>query len=338
MLQGNLGEVGRKRTRDFDLPKRVYRKNGSFWYVDSSNEWHKLAPLDKYDKMLTALGHLLSSDAPAETVETLWARYQIDVLPQLAKKTQQGRRNDMKQPLVAFGKMNPQDVQPHHIWTYWRKRGETEQARHEISAFSALMTYARQTGARIGPENSNPCFKLGLEGAKPRTLYVTDDMFYAVRDLAPTMIGYAMDLAWCAGLDKATVIKLERRNVVPTGLEFDRGKTDKPQLIEGEDLVSILKAALAERPQLRRFVICRQDGKAYTSDGFGTAWQRLMERCEAKGIQRFHFHDLRAKSGSDAESDKEASDRLGHGDETITRRHYRRLPQRSKALRILDKR
>lgn len=335
MLHGSLGEVGRKRTRDFDLPKRVYRKNGAFHYVDSSNEWHRLADLDDYSGMLKALGLLLSSDHPAETIETLWARYQHEVLPKLAKKTQAGRRNDMKKPLEVFGKVHPRDIEPHHIWTFWRERGETEQARHEIRALSALLTYARQTGAR---STDNPCYDLKLPGAKARTLYVTDEMFYAVRDLAPTMIGYAMDLAWCAGLDKATIIKLERRNVVPTGLEFDRGKTDKPQLVEGEDLVAILKDALSESPQLRRFVICRRDGKAFTSNGFGTAWQRLMEKCDEKGIQRFHFHDLRAKSGSDAESDKEAQERLGHGDEEVTRRHYRRLPQRSKALRILDKR
>lgn len=334
MLQGNLDEVGAKRTRDFDLPKRVYRKNGAFWYVDADNKWHRLAPLDDYAAMLKALGVLLS-DAPAETIETLWASYQHHVLPKLAEKTQSGRRNDMKKPLVFFGKMRPKDVEPHHIWTFWRERGETEQARHEIRAVSALLTYARQTGARA---TDNPCYNLKLPGAKPRTLYVDDDWFYAVRDRAPTMIGYAMDLAWCAGLDKATIISLERRHVVPTGLEVDRQKTGKPQLIEGEDLVTILKQALGENPQLRRFVICRRDGKAFSSSGFSTAWERLMVKCVKAGIERFHFHDLRAKSGSDAESDKEAQERLGHADEQVTRRHYRRLPQRSKALRILDKR
>lgn len=336
MLQGNLTEVGAKRTRDFDLPKRVYRKNGAFWYVSADNAWSRLAPLDSYAGMLTALGALLKAGDPVNTVELLWARYQPEVLTKLAKKTRTNRRNDMKWPLQVFGKMDPDLIQPHHVWNYWRKRGETEQARHEIRALSALLTYGRQCGAVT---HENPCFDLGLPGAKPRTLYVTDEMFFTVRDLAPSMIGHAMDIAWCAGLDEGTIIKLERRNVVATGLEFDRGKTDKPQLIEGEDLVTILQAALRERPQLRRFVICRRDGKAFAPNGFQTAWQRLMTKAMKAGLKtRFHFHDLRAKSGSDAASDKEAQDRLGHADDRVTKRHYRRLPQRSVALRILDKR
>ena len=344
MLQGNLGEVGRKRTRDFDLPKRVYRKNGAFWYVDATNEWHRLAPLDNYSGMLKALGALLAHGAPLNTVEVLWASYQTQVLPNLAKKTQAGRAYDMKRPLTVFGKMDPQDIEPHHIWTYWRERGQTEQARHEIRAFSALMTYARQAGARKGPENSNPCFKLGLPGAKARDLYVTDAMFFAIRDIAPTMLGYAMDLAWCAGLDSGTIRSLEWRHVTKTGLLFERVKTRrslKRQQIDGEDLVSILRQLRQQRPQMRRSIICARNGKAYTEDGFQSAWQDAIAKAiklgRLKPEERYHFHDIRAKGGSEAESDEAAQDLLGHSDVEVTRKHYRRLPQRSQAIQIRPK-
>lgn len=63
-----------------------------------------------------------------------------------------------------------------------------------------------------------------------------------------------------------------------------------------------------------------------------------MRRALKKGLaERFTFHDLRAKSASDSDSDQEAADRLGHGDVRITRRVYRRLPKRAKPLRILDR-
>lgn len=42
-------------------------------------------------------------------------------------------------------------------------------------------------------------------------------------------------------------------------------------------------------------------------------------------VERFTFHDLRAKSASDSESDQAAADRLGHGDAKLTRNTYRRL-------------
>lgn len=341
MPDGSLGAVGAKRTRDFDLPKRVYRKNGAFWYVDYENKWHRLAPLDDYPGMLKALGALLNTDEVPRTVELLWAKYQVDEFPSLARKTQQGRRNDMKWPLKVFGKMDAQDVEPHHIWTFWRDRGRTEQARHEIRAFSVLMTYARQVGARKGPENSNPCFDLKLPGAKARDLYVTDEMFYAVHDIAPPMIALAMELAWCAGLDEGTILRLERKHVIDTGLLFERGKTGKYQLVEGDDLVQIVKAALKERPQVRRSIICARNGRAYAPNGFQSAWQRVMNDAIESGRlpaqQRYHFHDLRGKAASEAESDEAAMNLLGHGDKQITRKHYRRLPQRSQALRIFPR-
>lgn len=341
MQAGSLGEVGRQRTKDFDLPRRVYRKNGAFWFVDSQNKWNRLAGLDDYPGMLKALGALLASGGPLNTCELLWAKYQVDVLPKLAKKTQQGRRNDMKQPMIVFGKVDPQIVEPHHIWTFWRDRGETEQARHEIRAFSALMTYARQVGARTGPENSNPCFDLGLPGAKARDVYVTDEMFYAVHDGAPWQIQRAMELAWSGGLDEGTIIKLERRDVTATGLLFERSKTKKLQAIDGADLVEIVKLALREPPQVRRFIVCRWDGKPYQPNGFQIAWQRAVRKAIESGRlkreDRYHFHDLRAKAASEAESDEAAKDMLGQGDTQVTRKHYRRLPQRSQAIKIRPK-
>lgn len=338
MEHGSLSEVGRKRTRDFDLPRRVYRKNGAFWFVTTNNEWKRLAPLDDYAGMLKALGTLLDTSVPPNTVELLWSKYQNEVLVKRAKKTQAGRRNDMKWPLQVFGKVDPATIEPHHVWTFWRDRGETEQARHEIRALSALLTFARQCGAR---STDNPCFKLGLPGAKGRDLYVTDAMFFAVRDVAPPMVAYAMDLAWCGGLDSGTIRLLERRHVVPTGLKFERGKTGKFQLIEGEDLIAIVRAALSERPQMRRSIICSRNGKAYTSDGFQNAWQRAVNKAIKLGRLpqelRYHFHDIRAKGGSEAGSDEEAMNLLGHSDVQVTRKHYRRLPQRSQALQILGK-
>jgi integrase len=328
--------MGRHRTKDTDLPRHVYRHNNAFRHrLGKTGRWTRLADLDDYAGMLTALGRLLAAGEPLNTVELLWARYQADVLEKLAKKTQQNRRNDMKWPLEVFGKTDPATIEPHHIWTFWRKRGENEQARHEIKALSALLTYARQVGAR---STENPCFNLRMKGAKARTVYVTDGMFYAVHDVAPSMLRYAMQLAWCSGLDGATLRKLERRHVTDTGLLFERGKTGKYQQIEGPDLVQILKAALAQRPQIRRFVICTRKGGAYASNGFQTGWQRAITKAIKLGRlapeDRYHFHDIRAKGASESASDKAASDLLGHADEKVTVHHYRRLPQRSEAVPI----
>lgn len=48
--------------------------------------------------------------------------------------------------------------------------------------------------------------------------------------------------------------------------------------------------------------------------------------------ERFHFHDLRAKSASD-DDPQTASNRLGHGSVSTTERYYRRAPEKVRPLR-----
>ncbi len=335
MKRARLGAVGRTRKSNKDLPQRVYEKNGALWYVDRHNKWHRLAAKDDRPGMHRRLAVLLEAGGPVADIQKLWDKYQRDEIHTKAKKTQQGRRNDMKWPLKVFGKMIPNDIEDHHVWTYWRQRGQTEQARHEIRALSALLTFGRQCGAVKKP---NPCYALKLPGAKPRNLYVTDAMFYAVHDVAPWQIQRAMELAWSGALDEGTIRKLERRNVTTTGLSFERGKTGKLQAIDGEDLLTITASALREAPQIRRFIICRRGGKAYTPNGFQIAWQRAVRKAielgRLKAEERYHFHDLRGKAASEAASDKEAQNLLGHADDKVTVYHYRRLPQRGTAIKI----
>lgn len=327
--------VGRKRTRDRHLPPRVYHRHGGYYFVDRDGKWNNLG--SDYSDALKAYAALLGSAAPAATIEQLWSKYQTEVLLKKSAKTRRNREQEMGQVLKVFGRMQPGHVEPHHVWTYWRDRGEIEQARHEIRALSALLTFGRQCGA---VKHENPCYALKLPGAQARERYVSDEEFLAVRDLAPSMIGYAMDLALIAGMDQQTIRRLERKNVTDDGLVFERRKTGKPQIIEWNDeLRATIKAMLHEEPRARRYLICTRSGHAYSANGFQTAWQRLQVEAHRAGAitERYTFHDLRAKSASDDETDQGAADRLGHGDAALTRRVYRRLPRRGKALSILDK-
>lgn len=325
--------VGRKRTTDKHLPHRVYLKHGAYYFVDRDQKWHLLAR--GYPEALTALAQRLLINAPVDTLEQIIGRYEAEVLSGKAIKTQTGRRQEFKAIRAVFGRMRAPDIKPHHVWTYWRQRGETVQARHEIRALSTVLTFARRCGAL---HTENPCFGLRLPNGEARKRYVTNEEFDAVRALAQPMVGYAMDLSLLAGMDSSTIRKLERRNVTEAGLEFVRGKTNEHQVIEwNEALRATVQAILRERPQLRRVLICNRKGQPYTDNGFQAQWQRTMRKAKKAGIAGFHFHDLRAKSASDGGSDQEAADRLGHGDVKLTRKVYRRLPRRGMALRILDK-
>lgn len=325
--------VGRKRTKNKHLPRRVYFQHGCYYFVDPHGKWHPLAK--SYPEALTELAKRLQSNAPTDTLDQLIGRYEAQVLPEKALKTQRGRRQEFKNIRKVFGHMPVPDIKPHHIWNYWRAQAQTVQARHEIRALSTVLTFARRCGAL---HTENPCFGLRLPAGPPRDRYVTDEEYLIARGVAQTMVAYAMDLALVGGMDSATIRMLERKNVTEAGIEFERPKTKEWQLIEwNEELRVIVQGILRERPQLRRALICNRKGQAYTADGFQAQWQRTMRKAKKAGLaEGFHFHDLRAKSASDGGSDQEAADRLGHADVKLTRRVYRRLPRRAVALRILD--
>lgn len=338
--------MGRPRKKNKHLPPRVYERRGKLYYVHpQTQKWILL------EEGLVSWARIVEASEPVNTLSALWARYALEVLPKKAPKTRRNRIQEWRALEPVFGHMPAEEIEPHHVWRYFRERGETEGARHEVRCLSTLLTYARQVGARKTP---NPCYGLQLPSRGPRDRYVTDEEFLAVRNIAPKMIGYAMDLALYTGMSQIDILRLERRQLTNEGILFDRTKTRKAQLIEWNDeLRELINRILREQPQVRRFLICKHKGKPghpYTSDGFEAIWQRLMRRA-VEGVkrpdgtyeqepviaERFTFHDLRAKSLSDSKTLEEAQKRGGHSDPRITRRVYWRLPIRAPALRVLDK-
>lgn len=326
--------VGRTRRIDKHLPARVYLRHGAYYHVSKNGKWTRLGTT--YPEALTALGRLLDSTNPVSSVSALIARYEIDVVAKRNVEQQSHLRHLLKNVRAVFGEQRPDDIEPHDIWQYWLQRGETQMARHEIGALSAVMTHGRRIGAVSG---ANPCHGLKLPKARARERYVTDAEFLLVRSVAPPMVAHAMNLALACGMDRSTILGLERRNLTDRGIEFVRRKTGERQLIEWTaELREIVDAIKAERPQLRQALVCNRRGRCYTPRGFGALWQDTMARALKAGLaERFHFHDLRAKSASDSESDQAAADRLGHRDVALTRRVYRRLPRVAAPLKILDK-
>jgi integrase len=358
--------MGRRRKKDRHLPPRVYPRRGKLYYVEPGSE--KWIPLPEG---LRTWAKLVEASEPATTLSILWAKYDLEVLSKKAKKTQQNRRQEWSALEPVFGPMRPEDVEPHHVWKYFRERGEGEGARHEVRCLSALMTYARQVGAI---KHENPCFGLQLPSGGPRDRYVTDKEFLAVRDLAVKvmkwpMVAHAMNLSLLCGMSQIDVLTLTPRQLIEEGILFDRQKTGQAQLVEwnnqdgtpNEDLIAEIEAIFAEEPHVSRKaskvvalhakplpLICRRNGKPFTSSGFQTLWQRLMVlavegeknpdgtwQVEPVIKERFTYHDIRAKSLSDAKSLAEAQARGGHADSRITQRVYRRLPKRAPALDVV---
>jgi integrase len=326
-----------RRKANHHLPRRVYAKHGALWFVDIRGKWHRLGPVSMPASAMHArLAELLEA-APAGTMGALFERYRREVLPTKAKRTASVQGHELRRLAAVFGHMPIGDVMPSDCWGYYTTRGSGSAAHHEVRLLSHVFTWA----LRWGLAKLNPARGLGLKTPKPRTRYVTDAEYVAFRETAGPMVAYAMDLSLLAALRQGDVLALERRDLTEDGIVVRPGKTEhstgKELLIEWDDTLRAVKdACLRENPQVRRFLICRRDGKGMTSHGFQSIWQRLMAKWVAAGGERFTFHDIRAKSLSDTDTLQEAASRAGHADARITARVYRRLPERVKALAILD--
>lgn len=314
--------VGKTRKTNKHLPRRMYAKHGGFYYVDHKNKWHALG--SDYSDALKKYATFHEA-AAGETIGALITSYEVEVLPKQAPDTIIARKREFVKVRAVFGDMVPADLEASDAWKFFQDRGANRTARKEVSALSAVMSWARRMG--IGGVKENPLFKVGFPTSKPRDRYVTDDEFTAVRDCAPPMVRYAMNISLITGARQKDILRLDRKQVAAGVLHVRQSKTGKriDYPVAGS-LEENIDAALKLTPQVRQFVIVNRAGKPYTRDGFQTQWKRAMTKAFPDKADRFTFHDIRAKSTSDADTLEEARIRAGHADAKTTQRIYRRKP------------
>ncbi len=265
-----------------------------------------------------------------DKIEFLTGSYRLEVVPKKAEKTQVDNGRAIKRLEYAFGHMDPRRIRPGDIYAYRDKRGRKTEfgANRDLEVLSHAFSKAIEWNAA----DHNPCREVKKFSEPKRTRYVRDDEYKAVYDLASPTIQVAMDLAVLTALRRGDILALTRDNLTDEGIFIHTSKTDKPLIIEWSDeLRSVVDRAKRLPPQVRKPIIATRRGNAYTGDGFYAMWHRLMTKAEKKGIERFQFRDLRAKSASD-DTLEAATQRLGHADPRITENVYRRRPRRVRPL------
>ena len=324
--------MGRVRKHDKHLPRRVYHRGKSYYFVDRSGRWHLLG--HNVPEMYRAYAEMLE-ERPLTTMGELFDRYLVEVVPAKSERTQRDNRYEMQFLRAALRHMVPSEFRPRDGYAYYneRKKKSLKRALAEMALLSHVFTKAIEWGV----VDKNPCREIRKERPKPRRRYVTEAEYAAAYKAMPVMVQCAMDLAVLTALRPGDLLGLTRANLTDDGVEIETRKTGKRILIEwSEALRNAVRRALAEAPQFRQPIICTKQGNAYTVDGFNTIFYRHMTALVKKedgGLkERFQFRDLRAKSASD-DTAEAASKRLGHANSQITARVYRRKAERAKPLR-----
>lgn len=150
-------------------------------------------------------------DLSIKTFMAISQRYELEVIPTKARRTQTDNLKELERLRAVFGRVLIDSIKPHHVRAYLDKRGEQAKARanREKALLSHIFNKAREWGYT---DATNPC--QGVKGFKEtgRDRYVSDDEFQAVWAKADQTLRDAMDLALLTGQRPADVLKIKRED------------------------------------------------------------------------------------------------------------------------------
>jgi integrase len=333
--------MGRKPTTNANLPphmrKRVQRSGRTYYYLDTGEKPRREIPLgDDYIAALRKYAELHEvAKVAAPKFSDVITRYEVEALPGLATSTQATHRYDMKH-LRAFFDAAPLDqIKPMHIREFLdRHRAKPTTANRCKRLFSTLWNHARGWGYT---DLQSPC--IGIEGhsLNKRQVYVTDEVFDAVRAAASEPLRDAMDFVYLTGQRPGDALKARMDDIVDGALAVGQSKTGKRLRIavtgQLAELIARIQVRKAAHKTVNGHILMVRDGKPITKqilkDHFAAAKEAATAaRPElAQAIKEFWFYDLRAKAADDKSTElgeQAASDLLGHDSVKTTRKHYLR--------------
>lgn len=306
--------MGRKRKIKFQkLPKYVYNNNGTIVYRPRiDGQMQKPVRLGNSKTPLSEIwsAYELITGQAKDTLQYLIDEYKkSDSFNSLNSKKAINQAFDrlLSAPIghgKTFGLIRITEISPGVIRKYLDYRNNSSGNR-EISYLSSAWSwcYERDIVTHI-----NPCKGIRKKHNPPRDRYVTDEEFKIVYNLAPKYIQIAMNLAFLCRMRIGEILDTRVKDMKPEGLIVRRSKGSNDALTHWSDeLKKTVNSGLKGQLRVPEMPIVNNGkGSPIRKSAFSTAWQRLMNKAIAeKKINRFTFHDLKAKGVSDFTGDKQ---------------------------------
>lgn len=348
--------MGRRPTKNLNLPPRMRARESSsgrvFYYYDMGGRPRRELPLGPdFVEAVRKWTEYEGGDAivtAAPTLETVFARYEREIIPTKRARTQRDNRGELKSLRKFFDPAPPLEVvKPLHVRQFldWRGKAAKTRADREKALLSHAWNKAREWGYT---DRENPC--RGVEGFNlpGRDEYVEDAVYQALYDVGDVMVCDAMDLAYLAGQRVCDTLELSTASIVDGCLRLRQSKGGKRLRIAIEGQLATVLARIDARPavqpkdakvvRLRSPRLVRaESGQHLTYSGFAQRFQGVRAKAIAKALEagkrdlaeaiaRCQFRDLRAKAGTDkaeAGDSRDAQRLLGHASVTMTEHYIR---------------
>jgi integrase len=261
----------------------------------------------------------------------LFDLYEAECIPNMQPRSQRDYRGIMLILRQWFGDKEASEVRPRHVYEFINVPTGRIHRNRMVTILSTV--FKKAMGRWCLDENlTNPCTVVERWPTSPRDRYVTSAELVPFRATCSPQLQIAIDLAVLLGQRQGDLVALTWEQVRTVGIQreqwhikFRQSKTGKRLAVRLSLAVEkVLDRAWLMQESPRTYVIQNQHGTRYTDDGFRAMWQRHMRAWAAAGHERFHFHDLRAKAGSDSKDVEAAFKLLGHQSISMTQRVYER--------------
>lgn len=321
--------MGRNRTKNRTLPRHMHQKGRNYYFVSMVDGKLKWVPLgqDLAQARLkwAELENVIDTEREAPTFEDAALRYQRDVLPGKALKTQDEYGRQLVTLCEVFGKVPLDAITPLFVRRYLDEREKKVAGNREIAVLSTVFNYAREWGYTSA---ANPCSGVRRNKEEGRTRYIEDKELLTVLGHACRPLKDAIELAYYTGHRPSDVLKLKRTDIREGSLWIRQGKTKAPLRIDIDGpLLDVIVRITTEPPPLPpgavRTLYLVQDDEGQRMSYRSLHW-RFTKARRAAGIPDFQFRDIRAKTATDVDDVTglgHAQRLLGHKTRAMTE-HY----------------
>lgn len=210
----------------------------------------------------------------------------------------------------------------------WRRDAQTR-ANREIAMMSILFNYARKFGYT---NNANPCTGISKFKESGRDVYISDQDYWRLYDVAERHLQQIMLVAYYIGQRVTDCLNLKVSDINDQELWIQQNKTGQKiriQIIGG--LKDVLEQILAERGNPKHdYLFTNLSSQRHKSEPLSYHMLRgAMDRARQKArIKKntFQMRDLRAKAATDKDEQygiEAARILLGHTTQSTTKRYIR---------------
>jgi integrase len=274
-------------------------------------------------------------------------RYVLEVLPTKSRRTQRDNMLELANLYKFFDDPPAQldQIRPVHVKQYltWRSdlarqwyvaqqrevpvRPGHVRGNREVALFSHIFNFAREHGIT---DAMNPCVGVRRNKELGRTIYVEDDVFQRVWQVADVPTQDAMDLAYLTGQRPSDTLKFCESDIRAGELWIEQAKRGKKLRITVSGELAVVIGRIRERKASCKSkcdaLVVNEAGERLMRDALRFRFDRARL---AAGVDKdlFQFRDLRAKAGTDkteSSGDIRAAQRqLGHRSLTMTEHYVR---------------